>query len=90
MSSPITPDQCRAGRAILDMSQRELCEAAGVDPKTVVNFESGGHRLHPRTLAAITLALEAAGAVFIPAGDRMGPGVRLRVDRKRQAKRRVT
>ena len=41
-----------------------------------LDFEIGKRSPHPRTLAAIRSALEAAGVEFIANGD--GPGVRLR------------
>ncbi len=49
---------------------------AGVAVATLADFEVGRRDPHPRTLAAIRAALEAAGAIFVEEnGD--GPGVRL-------------
>ena len=36
----MTPAQCRAGRALLDMSQTQLAELANLGLSTVVDFES--------------------------------------------------
>lgn len=83
----ITGGQCRAARGLLGMSQDELCRRARVTRKTLIAFERASHALRPWTAAAIVEALEQAGVAFLPAGDGMGPGVRLRADRKRQAKR---
>ena len=66
--------QCRAGRALLDMTIRELATKANVSPKTVMSFETGG-RLKERTVDAIRESLEAAGVGFTN-GDE--PGVKLR------------
>jgi DNA-binding XRE family transcriptional regulator len=73
----ITRDQCRAARALVQMSQVKLAEIAGLAKQTVIDFERGARNPHKSNLEAIRAALEAAGVVFI---DRNGggPGVRLR------------
>jgi transcriptional regulator with XRE-family HTH domain len=73
----ITPEQCRAARALLNWSQPTLGEAAGIARETVANFERGARVPHPKNLAAIRAALEAAGVEFI-AENGGGPGLRLR------------
>ena len=73
----ITPEQCRAARALLNWSQPDLAEAAGIARGTIANFERGASVPHPSNLADIRTALEAAGVEFIPANGG-GPGVRLR------------
>ncbi len=70
-------EQCRAARAMLDMTQPQLAKAAGIGLSTVVDFERGRRAVAPATVAAIRAALEAAGVAFIPA-NHGGPGVRLR------------
>ncbi len=67
--------QCRMARAALQLGVRELAKAAACSPTTVADFEGGKRQPHPRTLAAIRAALEAAGVEFTN-GDQ--PGVRLR------------
>lgn len=66
--------QCRAGRALLDMTIRELATKANISPKTVASFETGS-RIRERTAGAIREALEAAGVAFTN-GDE--PGVKMR------------
>ena len=66
--------QCRAGRALLDMTIRELATKAKVSPKTVASFETGG-RIRVRTAEAIRESLELAGVAFTN-GDE--PGVKMR------------
>ncbi|MBI0539012.1 DUF4118 domain-containing protein [Roseomonas sp. KE2513] len=73
---PLTPEQCRAARGLLDWTQDELAEHAGVSRGTVRGFEAGHHLLRPDTGAAIQGALETAGVVFLDADGCMGHGVR--------------
>jgi len=79
----LTGEQIRAARAILRLEQKQLAEAAGVSLETIKRLEkiTGNVGGLARTSDAIQGALEAAGAVFIPAGDYQGsggPGVRLK------------
>jgi len=76
----ITAEQCRAGRALADISQGELAKEARVGLSTVRNFEAGRSTPVANNLDAIKSALERAGVLFIDQNGH-GPGVRLR-DRK--------
>jgi transcriptional regulator with XRE-family HTH domain len=69
------PEQCRAGRALLNWSQEELAKHARVAKQTLADFERGARSPYLRTLADIRAALEAAGVEFI---NGEAPGVRLR------------
>ena len=71
----ITPEQCRAARALLDWSQPDLVKASGVGRSTITRFERGSHMPHASNLAAIRVALEKAGIIFL---DDNGGGVKLR------------
>ncbi len=62
---------------MLGWSQMQLCEAAKVAKKTLVDFERGGSSPYPRTIAAMQQALEAAGVEFI-AENGGGAGVRMK------------
>ena len=66
--------QMKMARAALGLGVRELAALAGVSPGTIQRLEAG-EELMPRTVAAIIVALEAAGVEFTN-GDR--PGVRMR------------
>ena len=68
---PLTPAQCRGGRAMLDWKQDRLAEMAGVSRPVVVDFERETRIPMPQNLAAIRRALEAAGLAFI---ERNGGG----------------
>ena len=71
----MTPAQCRAARALLDLTQTQLAEAAGFGLSTVVDFERLRREVSADAIAAIRSALEAAGVEFTN-GDQ--PGVRMK------------
>ena len=73
----LTPAQCRAARGLIDWSQMELAERAGVGIVTIRQLEAGVHAPRRSTLDVVRRALEAAGVEFI-AENGGGPGVRLR------------
>jgi transcriptional regulator with XRE-family HTH domain len=62
----MTPEQCRAARALLDWSQNQLANAARVGRQTVVDFERGVSSPKQRSFAAIQTTLEIHGIQFIP------------------------
>ena len=69
--------QCRAARAMVEMSRDALAERAKVASRTIADFEAGKREPIHATKAAIRAALEAAGVEFIPENGG-GAGVRLR------------
>jgi transcriptional regulator with XRE-family HTH domain len=71
----MTPEQCRAARALLNWSQKKLSDTAMVARATLAEFEGGKRTPYARTLEDIRTALEAAGVEFTNGGQ---PGVRLR------------
>lgn len=73
----MTPAQCRAARALIEMEQSELAEASGFTRNTIINFEKSDRTPRTSTVAAIRSALEEAGVEFI-AQNGGGAGVRLR------------
>ncbi len=72
----LSPKQCRAARALLDMKQDVLAELAAVGQSTVRNFEAGRSNPIPNNLRAIRTALEDCGVVFVDGPD--GQGVLLK------------
>jgi len=75
--------QCKAARGLLDWTQQDLAERAGVGIVTVRQFESAANTPRRATLNVIRRAFETAGVEFIDENGG-GPGVRLR---KRQPKK---
>lgn len=61
----LTPEQCRAARALLNWSQQELANRAEVGIVTVRQVEAGSHDPRPATLKVIRYAFESAGIEFI-------------------------
>ncbi len=79
----ITPEQCRAARALLGWSRQQLANSAQIAERTLVDFERGARSPLNRTLTDIQRALEDAGVIFIDEDDE-GPGVRLKKSRTQQ------
>jgi transcriptional regulator with XRE-family HTH domain len=75
--------QCRAGRALLDMTQSQLAELAKLGLSTVVDFEKGRRQVSQAAVETIQSALQRAGVDFIEENGG-GPGVRL--GKRRQKK----
>ena len=76
----ITPGQCRAARALLDITQTELAERASCGLSTVVDFEKSRRDVSQAAVVGIQKALERSGIEFIVEG-RFGVGVRLKASR---------
>lgn len=74
----ITASQCRAARALLDMTQPALAEVAGLGLSTIVDFEKSRRDVSGDAVHEIQKALEGAGVQFVARNDVAGPGVRLR------------
>ncbi len=64
----IQPEQIRAARAMLDWSQQDLADAAGVSKDTVKNYELSNNKPNTQTLTRIIGSLEAAGIEFLADG----------------------
>jgi predicted nucleotidyltransferase len=64
----LTPEMCRAGRALLGLSQAELADRAGVARLTVADFERAFRKPIAANLAAIQSALAASGVGLLPGG----------------------
>jgi hypothetical protein len=75
----MTPLQCRAGRALLEMTQPDLAREAGLGLSTVVDFEKMRRQVSKDAVEAIERALERRGVVFI---DENGGGLGVRLRRR--------
>lgn len=74
----LTPELCRAARALLNWQVDQLAIAAGLARPTVRRFEAGA-TVRPSSVEAMLQALQAAGLEFIAAGAKSldgGPGLR--------------
>lgn len=72
----ITPEQCRAARALLDWTQRDLAARAKLSTLTIREFERNKSRLKDSTAQLLRMVLEAEGVVLIDENGG-GPGARL-------------
>jgi len=73
----MTPTQCKAARALLELEQSELAAISEVARNTIIDFEKGQRTPRSATIEALQSALESAGVEFI-AENGGGAGVRLR------------
>ena len=73
----ISPNQCKAARALLGWTQEQLAVTAGIGISTVREFELGQRKPIARNRQAILDAFSAAGIEFIGENGG-GPGLRLR------------
>ncbi|AMB46890.1 helix-turn-helix transcriptional regulator [Methylobacterium sp. AMS5] len=71
----LTSAHIRAARALLDITQAELAERAGISKTGLANIERGASDPKASTLRALEQVLSGAGIEFL---DDDGPGVRLR------------
>lgn len=75
--SPLTPAQIRAGRALVEMSQQKLADAARLSLSSVRDYENERRSGEFGGLQGIRRALENEGVEFLPGSADAGPGVRL-------------
>ena len=74
----LTPEICRAARALLQWEGQRLAIAARLDIATIERFEAGDI-VDPTSVELLLEALQKAGLEFIPAGGKSldgGPGLR--------------
>ena len=64
----ITPAQCRAARALANLTQEQLARRSEVSKRTIAHFEADQRQPVPATLAAIKRAFETAGVRFTERG----------------------
>jgi transcriptional regulator with XRE-family HTH domain len=79
----LTSAQCRAARGLLDWSQQDLADEAGIGIVTVRQLEAGASQPRRATLEVVKRAFESADVEFIDENGG-GPGVRLRKRARRR------
>ena len=80
----ITPSQCRAGRALLEITQTQLAKSAGLGLSTVVDFEKSRREVSPEAIQVISQTLIDAGIEFI---DENGGGAGVRLGKRQRTKK---
>ena len=73
----ITHSQCRAARALTEITCDMLAERSGVDAASIADFERKLVELDDTSVEKLQMALESFGALFIPENGG-GIGVRLK------------
>ena len=74
----LDPAQSRAARGLIEWSQTQLANAAGISLSTVRDFEKRRRNPLPENLTSIRRALEKVGVIFLDPHGEEGPGVRLK------------
>lgn len=73
----ITGPQCRAARALVELSREKIAMLSEVDVDVIAQFEKQSVTPSADVIGRLKEALEQVGAVFIPEDER-GVGVRLK------------
>ena len=73
----MSPEQLKAARALLGITQEQLANRINVSKRTIASFESTGEQPSPRVYAAMVYGVEDQGIEFIEQNGG-GPGVRLK------------
>lgn len=77
----LTGPQCRAARALIQLTAGQVARKAGLATKVILDFEAGRADPGEPARRALCEALEAGGAVLIPENGG-GLGVRLKYSRR--------
>lgn len=70
--------QCRAGRALTELSRSMLADMSGIEEAVIRDFERKLAEPAQQDRAKLRLALEAHGALFLADDSSGGQGVRLK------------
>lgn len=73
----ISPAQCRAARGLLNLSQRQLADEAGLGLRSVQGFETGTRSLQSLAMGAVERVFAEKGISFI--SDPYWLGVKIKV-----------
>jgi len=80
----LTPETCRAGRALLKWSMRDLAERARVDFTTINRIEAGLQVPRVSTQSRILAAFASAGVEILSDHERIGAMLALTPDTRRR------
>jgi transcriptional regulator with XRE-family HTH domain len=74
----ISPEQCRAARALLGWTHEELSKRSGIPIRTLTNFETAATNPRGSTTELLVKTFQAAGIVFVSVWDAPGGVIRIR------------
>lgn len=87
----ITGPQCKAARALIELSRERLASFSGISSDVIEKFERKLETPDSAILEALQKALEEAGAVFIPENmPENGGGIGVRLKFTRSEARRIS
>ena len=72
----LMPEQCRAARALLGWTQKELAEYSNISDLSIRNFERRQSSMKKSSQKLLRMLFENAGIIFFDQNGG-GPGVRL-------------
>ena len=67
-----SPEQLRAARSLLGLSQDDVARLAGVSRRTIVTLEKGSAEVDEATITSVVDFLASAGVRFESTEDRVG------------------
>lgn len=68
----ITPEQCRAARALVQLSQKQLAEESCVSLRSIQGFEANERTLQSLAVSSIERVFIARGVSLVEDSDRVG------------------
>jgi len=72
----MTPELCRAARAVLNWTQGDLARASRISAPTISNYEAGNDTTTRGNQALLQMTFQAAGIEFLGEGGEL-PGLRV-------------
>jgi hypothetical protein len=82
----ITGSQCRAGRALVEVTRGKLSIRSGIDEAVIEGFERKLQKPEQEAIGVLQAALESLGAVFI---EENGGGIGVRLKFTQSEARRI-
>jgi transcriptional regulator with XRE-family HTH domain len=83
MMHVLTPDLFRAARAMLNLTQEELAQEAGLERRIIARLESNQDNVKINQAVQLRRALECLGIEFTDGSEFFGPGLRWKTSARR-------
>jgi transcriptional regulator with XRE-family HTH domain len=77
-SDTVSPEQCRAARALLNLTLEEFSTKCGLSARTLTNFEMGTTAPRETTTKILLEAFQELGIVFVAVAGAPGGVIRMR------------